>query len=186
MRTPPVDGTSGIFFPDQFPGSGTGRTAAGPGARNWPPPGGQDDEYERLADDHERAEYFRGLAEEYRRQWHAGRSRELRHVQERALAGDNRFRGRTEGDLTDIARLRWSRSAPAARLARLEELFMRYSHMYLAFAEYDLHAEAAHHRDGRIPAHLVHSWAIRNLQGRDAGGIRRPHPLGNAHRHDGD
>lgn len=113
-------------------------------------------EFDPLDPDYARARYWRAQAELCRDQWTAGRQAEIEQVRSRAQRGDNRFLGLTDEQLVTIARVRWSRSALAGKLAARQELYMRWSTMYLAFAEYHLQLAANQGRLAREQAPAQH------------------------------
>ncbi len=197
MRTEPVGATPENSFDDVMRGSD--RPDAGDRARE---PRGEPNAtggLDRSSDDYRRAEYYRREAESHRDRWLAGRAREIAHVMTRAEAGDKRFQGLSREDLAVIGRVRWSRSALAAKLAHREELYMRWSQMYLAFAEYGLHLTNSERRryaesmlrpdvpvaaDGngfRVPGPtpVPRPWPARS---RDTGAGRKPRSTRNGRR----
>jgi hypothetical protein len=90
-------------------------------------------------DDFRMAQYCRRRAEECQRLWEAGRESEIGHVKEMAHAGDRRFRGRTDRELTTIGAIRWSQSTEAQRIRRREERYTKRAMLDLAFARFLTH-----------------------------------------------
>lgn len=90
-------------------------------------------------DDFRVAQYCRRRAEECQRLWEAGRESEIDHVKELAHAGDRRFRGRNDRELTTIGSIRWSQSAEAHRIRRREERYTKRAMLDLAFARFLTH-----------------------------------------------
>jgi hypothetical protein len=97
------------------------------------------EQIDHLPDDYQRAMFCREQAEDYRRQWFAGREREIAYVQARAEARDPRFRRMTPEQLLRTAQWRWSQSARAQLLWTLESTFSGWAKMYLSFARHDPH-----------------------------------------------
>jgi len=102
-----------------------------------PPTGGLTpaEQLELLPDDYHRALFCRHHAEAYRREYFAGRDREVAYVTELAQAGDPRFKGMRPFDLEITGKWRWTKSARGLHLKRLERRYTAWASMYLAFAE---------------------------------------------------
>ena len=94
------------------------------------------EQIDHLPDDYHRAMFCREHAEDYRRQWFAGREREIAYVLARAEARDPRFRRMTRAQLVMTAQWRWSQSAAAQLLWTLESTFSGWAKMYLSFARH--------------------------------------------------
>jgi hypothetical protein len=90
-------------------------------------------------DDFRMAQYCRRRAEECQRRWEAGRESEIEFVRELARAGDRRFRGRNDRELTTIGVIRWAQSTEAQRLRRREERNTKRAMLDLAFARFLTH-----------------------------------------------
>jgi hypothetical protein len=96
------------------------------------------EQLEDFADDYQRAMFCRKEAERARRQWFAGRQREIAHVVAMARAGDPRFRTMSSAQVEMTARWRWSQSAKGQYLMNLESKFTGWAEMYLSFAEVEV------------------------------------------------